>query len=44
MWNIINTVIDVPSKTKDSVNAKLDMEELCATNELHFRIRENDNS
>jgi len=41
--NIINTVMDVPSKSKDNVKARLDMEELCARDELHIRTSKNGN-
>ena len=41
--NILYTVMDVPGKSKDNVNAILDMEALCAR-ELHLRTRENGNS
>ena len=42
--NILHTVMDVPGKSKDNVNARLDMKGLCAREELHLRTRENDNS
>jgi len=42
--NIINTVMDVSGKTKDKANARLDMEELCAREELHLCVKENRNS
>jgi len=42
--NILHTVMDVPGKSKDNVNARLDMEALCAREELHLRTRENGNS
>jgi len=35
--NIINTVMDVPSKAKDDVKAKLDMAEMCDRSELNLR-------
>jgi len=35
--------MDVPSKSKDNVNARLDLEALCAREELHTRTRENGN-
>jgi len=38
--NIINTVMDVSGKTKDNVKAWLDLDELCARDELHLRTRE----
>jgi len=42
--NILHTVIDVPSRSKDNVNARLDLEALCAREELHLHTRENGNS
>ena len=42
--NIVNTVFDVPGKSKDTSNARLDVEELCAREELHLRTRENGNT
>ena len=42
--NIINTVVDVPGKSKDNANARLDIEDLYAREELHLRTRENGNS
>jgi len=36
--------MDVSSKTKGNTNAMLDLEELCARNELHLCTRENGNS
>ena len=41
--NILHIVMDVPGKTKDNVNARLDLEALCAREELHIRTRENGN-
>ena len=41
--NIFHIVMHVPSKTKDNVNARLDLEALCAREELHIRTRENGN-
>jgi len=35
--NIINTVMDVPGKTKDDVKARLDMAEMCNRSELDLR-------
>jgi len=37
--NIINTIMDVSGKTKDNANARLDLEELCAKDELHLCTR-----
>jgi len=42
--NIIDTIMDVSGKTKDNINAQLNLEGLCAREELHLRIRENENS
>jgi len=42
--NIINTVMDVPGKSKDNARTRLDIEELCVREELHLRTRENGNS
>jgi len=52
--NILHTVMDVPGKAKDNVNARLDLETLCAREvvvvvvcareELHLCTRENHNS
>jgi len=42
--NILHTVMDVLGKSKDNVNARLDLEALCAREELHLRTRENGNS
>jgi len=42
--NIINIVMNVSGKTKDNVNARLHLEELCTRDELHLRTRENGNS
>ena len=36
--------MDVPGKSKDNVNARLDMEALCAREELHLRTRKNGDS
>ena len=36
--------MDVPGKSKDNANARLDIEEMCAREELHLRTRENGNS
>jgi len=41
--NILYTIMDVPGKSKDNVNARLDLEALCARQELHIRTRKNDN-
>jgi len=41
--NILHTVMDVPGKSKDNVNARLDLEALCVREEPHIRIRENGN-
>jgi len=41
--NILHTIMDVPGKTKDNVNARLDLEALSAREELHIRTRENGN-
>jgi len=35
--------MDVPGKSKDIVNARLDLQALCAREELHIRTRENGN-
>jgi len=35
--NIINTVMDVPGKTKENVKARLDMAEMCDRSELSLR-------
>jgi len=42
--NIIKTVMDVPCKSTNNVKARLDMEELCARDELHICTRKNGNS
>jgi len=42
--NILNIVMDVPGKSKDNANARLDIEDLCAREQLHLRTRENGNS
>ena len=34
--NIVNTVMDVPDKSKDNANARLDIEEMCAREEYIF--------
>ena len=35
--NIISTVMDVPGKTKDDVQAMLDMTEMCDRTELNLK-------
>jgi len=35
--NIINTVMDMPGKTKDDVKARLDMAEMCDHGELNVK-------
>ena len=35
--NNINTVMDVPGKTKDDVKARLDMAEMCDRSEMNLR-------
>ena len=37
--NIINTVMDVPGKTKDNIKARMDMSILCSRPELNLAIR-----
>ena len=39
----LHTVMDVSGKLKDNVNARLDLEALCAREELHICTGENDN-
>ena len=35
--NIINTLLNVPGKTKDNKNSRLDLPALCSKIELHIR-------
>jgi len=42
--NIINTIVDVPGKSKDNANARPDIGELCAKEELHLCTWEHGNS
>jgi len=42
--NIINAVMDVPSKSKDNVHERLDIEGLCAREELYLCTWENGDS
>ena len=34
--NIINTLLNVPGKTKDNTNSRLDLRTICARSELHI--------
>ena len=36
---LLTLVMDVSGKTKDNANARLDLEELCAKDELHLCTR-----
>jgi len=40
---VIISIVDVSSKTKDNGNTRLDLEELCARDELHLRTRKSGN-
>ena len=35
--NIINTLLNVPGKTKDNKNSRLDLSTICARSELHIK-------
>ena len=35
--NIMNTILNVPGKTKDNIKSRLDLPDICSRSELHIR-------
>ena len=35
--NIMNTILNVPGKTKDNIKSRLDLPDICSRSELHIK-------